>query len=119
MGMDIKFLAFISQSVQMYNKFNLIVELISFFMIIRTIVIFNVYTRAADAWGNYATTYLSNLALKIGWDDGHDWALFVKRFKALPTRVNMLFSFHKWTYKQLTGTYEDDLSKIYQELINV
>jgi hypothetical protein len=41
--------------------------------------------------------------------------LFMERFDKLPSQLLMIFLFHKWTYKQLIGTYEEDLQKIYEE----
>ena len=43
---------------------------------------------------------------------------FRERLDKLPNQLLMIFMFHAWTYKQLVGTYEEDLQKIYEENLN-
>ena len=85
----------------------------------RNIFIVIILRRASKLWLKFALKYINNIPKQLNNEDFNIMLsksdLFRERFDKLPSQLLMIFLFHKWTYKQLIGTYEEDLQKIYEE----
>lgn len=105
---------------------NLVVLLFLLILLIRNALVFNWRTKACDSWFN--TSQLCQKYLREHYlidktnYNSNQFDTFYKvlectkkfhgRYDSLQSYSKMVFQLHRWSYKSITGSYEDDITKI-------